>query len=114
MSHPDAPALPTTLTPEAARRFESPEVRVEGRLKVTGSARYTADLQLPGMLWARYLLSPHPHARIVSIDTSAAKAVPGVQAVLTGADIGPKRFGRNIFDWPVLAQDRVLFVGEHV
>lgn len=105
-------ALP--LTPEAARIFEEPEYRVEGPLKVTGRARYTSDVGLPGMLYARFLLSPHPHARIISIDTSAAKAVPGVHAVLTGQDIGDRRFGRYLYDWPVLAYDRVLFVGERV
>ncbi len=115
MTHlPDAPDLPTTLTPEAAKVFEQPELRVEGRLKVTGNARYTADLKLPGMLEAKYLLSPYAHARIVSIDTSAARALPGVHAVLTGADVAGKRFGRNIFDWPVLADGKVLFAGERV
>ena len=94
--------------------FDVPEYRLDGPLKVTGQARYTADLQLPGLLQARFLLSPHPHARIVSIDTSAARRVPGVHAVLTGADIGERRFGRCVFDWPVLAYDRVLFVGERV
>src|SRR5206468_2500535 len=94
--------------------FDTPEYRVEGPLKVTGRARYTGDVRLPGMLWAKFLLSPHPHARIVGIDTSAAKAVQGVRAVLTGQDIGLRRFGRLLFDWPVLAFDRVLFVGERV
>ncbi len=105
-------ALP--LTPEAAKVFEEPEYRVEGPLKVSGRARYTSDVHLPGMLYAKFLLSPHPHARIVSIDTSAAKAVPGVHAVLTGADIGERRFGRYLYDWPVLAFGKVLFVGERV
>ena len=94
--------------------FDSPEYRVDGPLKVTGRAPYTGDLQLPGLLHAKFLLSPHPHARIVSIDTAAARQVPGVQAVLTGADIGERRFGRCVFDWPVLAYERVLFVGERV
>src|SRR5919197_2395609 len=94
--------------------FDVPEYRLDGPLKVTGQARYTADVQLPGLLRARFLLSPHPHARIVSIDTVAARAVPGVHAVLTGADIGERRFGRYLYDWPVLAYDHVLFVGERV
>jgi CO/xanthine dehydrogenase Mo-binding subunit len=94
--------------------FDSPEFRLDGPLKVTGRARYTADLQLPGLLHARFLLSPYPHARIVRIDTSQARQVPGVHAVLTAADIGERRFGRNVFDWPVLAYERVLFVGERV
>jgi xanthine dehydrogenase YagR molybdenum-binding subunit len=55
--------------------------RVDGRLKVTGAARYTADVRLPGMLFARMVCSPHPHARIRSIDTTAAQAAPGVRAV---------------------------------
>ena len=105
-------ALP--LTPEAARVFDEPEYRIEGPLKVSGRARYTGDVRLEGALWAKFLMSPHPHARIVSIDTTAAKAVPGVHAVLTGADIGLRRFGRVLYDWPVLAYDRVRFVGERV
>lgn len=55
--------------------------RLDGRLKVTGAARYTADVRLPGMLYARMLTSPHPHARILSIDTSAAERHPKVRAV---------------------------------
>ena len=66
-----------------------PEYRVEGPLKVTGAARYTADVRRPGMLWVAYMRSPLPHARIVSVETSAARQVPGVHAVLTGADSRP-------------------------
>ncbi|HEX8494608.1 MAG TPA: xanthine dehydrogenase family protein molybdopterin-binding subunit [Pyrinomonadaceae bacterium] len=55
--------------------------RVDGRAKVTGTARYTADVRLPGMLYARLVTSPHPHARIRSIDTSAAERHPAVRAV---------------------------------
>ena len=94
--------------------LQEPEERVEGQLKVTGQAVYTADLRPEGMLWARYLLSPHPHARIVSVDTDAARRVPGVHAVLSGADIGPVRMGRALMDWPALAYERVRFVGERV
>src|SRR5438105_1383471 len=94
--------------------FETPDYRLEGSLKVTGGARYAGDTILPGMLWAKFLRSPFPHARIVSIDASAARELPGVHAVLTGADIGLKRFGRYLFDWPVLAYDRVLYIGERV
>src|SRR5438105_44275 len=94
--------------------FDEPEYRVEGPLKVTGSARYTADVQMPGMLWLAYARSPRPHARILSVDTSAAKQVPGVHAVLTGADIGDVRFGRRLLDWPALARERVRMVGDRV
>src|SRR5579883_116978 len=103
-----------TLTPEMAAVFEAPDYRLEGKLKVTGGARYAGDMLLPGMLWAKFLRSPFPHARIVSIDTSAARALPGVHAVITADDVGQRRFGRYLFDWPVLAFDRVLYVGERV
>ena len=114
MTSPDRPHGSAVLTPEAAELLAQPEIRIESTLKVTGHARYTADVNLPGMLWAKFAKSTVPHARIVSIDTSAAKAVPGVHAVLTGADIGPHYWGRQLFDWPVLALDRVRFVGERV
>ncbi|MPZ13608.1 MAG: molybdopterin-dependent oxidoreductase [Chloroflexi bacterium] len=104
----------TTLTPEQAEILEIPEVRVDGVLKSTGRARYTRDFRLPGMLWAKFLMSPYPHARIVSIDASAAKAVPGVHVVLTTDDIGRRRLGRQVADWPVLASERVRYVGERV
>src|SRR5579883_3012936 len=58
-----------------------PTPRLDGRLKVTGAARYTADVRLPGMLYARTVVSVHPHARIVSIDTSEAERHPLVRAV---------------------------------
>src|SRR3954463_259901 len=94
--------------------LDQPEYRVEGPLKVTGAARYTADVRLPGMLWMAYTRSPLPHARILSIDTTAAKAVPGVHAVLTGADIGFVGLGRTMQDWPTLATDRVRMIGDRV
>ena len=65
---------------------------IDGFDKVTGRARYTADIAAPGALVGRILRSPHPHARIVSIDTAAAQALPGVQAVCTGEDT-PVPFG---------------------
>ena len=94
--------------------LEQPERRVEGRAKVTGAARYAADLRLPGTLEVEYLTAPFPHARIVGIDTARAARVPGVRAVVTGADVRPARLGRRLFDWPVLAWDRVRFVGDRV
>jgi CO/xanthine dehydrogenase Mo-binding subunit len=94
--------------------FAIPEVRHEGRLKVTGHARYTADHVLPGQLHAACLGSGIAHARIVRIDTTAAEQVPGVRAVLTAADIGDVRYGRQLRDMPVLASDRVRFMGERV
>ena len=91
-----------------------PTPRVEGPAKVTGATQYTADVALPGTLWGRALRSPLPHARIVHIDTSRAQQVPGVHVVLTGADVRGIRYGRRLFDVPVLAEDRVRFAGERV
>ena len=66
------------------------------------------------MLWAAVLTAPVAHARIVRIDVTGARAIPGVHAVLTGADIGERHLGRVLFDWPVLAFEKVRFVGDHV
>src|SRR5579864_8566477 len=88
--------------------------RIEGRDKVTGATRYTVDVQLPGMLWARVLRSQVQHAMLRRINTAAARDVPGVHAVLTGADIGNPRIGATIRDMPVLAIDRIRFYGEPV
>jgi len=90
------------------------EARIDGRGKVSGKAKYTADFARDGMLWAAFVASPYAHARIVNIDTSAAKAMAGVHAVITGADIGERFFGCVLKDWPILAYERVKFVGEYV
>src|SRR5919202_3374817 len=103
-----------TLTPAIKEELAEPERRIEGSLKVTGHARYTGDFAPPGTLWAKYLGRTVPHVRIVLIDTSRARAVPGVHAVITGQDIGPRRWGKRLLDWPVLAYDRVRFIGERV
>src|SRR5919199_4699289 len=64
--------------------------RVEDPVLVTGKGRYVDDIQLPGMLHMAFLRSPYPHATILSIQTSAARALPGVVAVVTGADLGER------------------------
>ena len=89
-------------------------VRGEGPDKVTGKSIYAADVSLPGMLWGKVLRSPFPHARIVSIDTEQARAVPGVRAVITAADLPDSLVGRRLRDMPVLAREVVRFVGEKV
>src|SRR5580698_2958950 len=107
----------TTLTDasQAARTFlAGDEARIDGDIKVRGEAIYTADMSRDGMLWAAFAESPYPHAKIVAIDKTAALAVPGVVAILTGQDIGERRFGNLINDWPVLAYGEVTFVGEFV
>jgi len=80
--------------------------------KVSGKALYTADYLLPGTIWGKVLRSPYPHARIRRIDTSRTQSQPGVMAVLTAADIPDLLTGRRLQDMPMLAKDRVRFVGE--
>jgi len=89
--------------------------RVDGVPKVKGEFEYASDLRRDGMLWGATLRSPYPHARIVSIDTTAALTAPGVCAVLTHADVpGKKTFGLDVQDQPVLAADVVRYAGEAV
>jgi len=88
--------------------------RLDGADKVSGAARFSADVTLPGMVWGKALRSPLPHARILGIDTTKARALPGVLAVLTAADLPDVLVGRRMFDMPVLARDRVRFIGEKV
>ncbi|MDE0030770.1 MAG: xanthine dehydrogenase family protein molybdopterin-binding subunit [Deltaproteobacteria bacterium] len=90
--------------------------RVDGNAKVCGSAQYTADIELPGMLHAKALRSPHPHARLVSVDVSKAAALPGVIAVVTRDDLEGLNpyYGAVVEDQPVLAIDRVRCVGDIV
>lgn len=88
--------------------------RIEGAEKVSGRTRFTADLTLPGLVWGLTLRSPLPHAKIVHMDTSRSKALAGVKAVLSGRDIPDVRIGRHMKDLPVLAREKVRFVGEKV
>jgi CO/xanthine dehydrogenase Mo-binding subunit len=87
---------------------------VEGPGKVSGQARYAGDIALPGMIAGKCLRSPFPAARIVSIDTSRARALPGVHAVLTGEDLPDRTIGRSIRDQFPLARSRVRFAGDKV
>ena len=99
-------------------------IRHDGVDKVTGRAKYGADIQLTGMLYGKILRSPHAHARIKSIDTSKAKQAPGVHAVITSADmpeIGSKiaDLGEGMFDLKdltriVLAREKVVYKGHAV
>ncbi|MYA50524.1 MAG: xanthine dehydrogenase family protein molybdopterin-binding subunit [Chloroflexi bacterium] len=91
-----------------------PAGRTEGPDKTTGSALYAFDVCPPGTLWAKALRSPYPAARVKAIDVSQAKALPGVNAVLTGADVASRLQGRQVRDVPLLAQDVVRFAGEKV
>jgi CO/xanthine dehydrogenase Mo-binding subunit len=88
--------------------------RPDGPEKVTGRVQYVADIKPRGMLHAKLLRSPHAHARIVRIDTSRAKALPGVRAVITAADIPQLKKKAPTRAHAVLAIDRVVFVGQPV
>ncbi|MCB9905434.1 MAG: molybdopterin-dependent oxidoreductase [Planctomycetes bacterium] len=97
------------------RVIGKPNRKVDGLAKATGAAVYTDDIQLPGMLHAKILRSPHPHARIVSIDTSRAEALEGVHGVLVGSEL-PIKYG--VIPWTqdenALAVDKVRFIGDEV
>ncbi|MFQ5913737.1 MAG: xanthine dehydrogenase family protein molybdopterin-binding subunit [Nitrospinota bacterium] len=99
---------------DALKTVGKPLPRVDAREKVTGSAVYSTDVQLSGMLHGLILRSPFPHARIVRLDTSEAERLPGLRAVVTGRDCPGIRLGSLVKDAFVLAQDRVRFVGDEV
>ena len=92
--------------------------RLEAREKVTGRAEYTHLMRLPGMLYGKIFRSTVPHGRIKSVDTSAAKKIPGVFRVITAEDvvkvIPDPYYGPAFHDQPILAMDKVRFVGEPV
>ena len=92
-----------------------PFPRVDGGAKVTGQAVYADDIVLPRTLHCKILHSPHPHARIVSIDTSAASRIAGVKAVITGADL-PVKFGilPVTQDERALEHEKVRYVGDPI
>lgn len=94
--------------------FAADEYRIDGRDKVSGRTIYAADISRTGALWAAFVESPYAHAAVRSIDVRAARAIDGVRAVLTAADIGHRRFGRQLCDWPILASDTVRFIGDRV
>jgi xanthine dehydrogenase molybdenum-binding subunit len=108
-----APVLPETRQASAVIGRARPNPNA--RAKIEGTARFTDDYVFPGMLYARTKRAGVPHARIRSIDTSAASALPGVHAVLTDEDVpGNKRHGLVIEDWPVLCSDKVRYAGDAV
>jgi carbon-monoxide dehydrogenase large subunit len=88
--------------------------RIEGADKVSGKMRYAADIECPAALAAKILRSPLPHARIVSVDASKALKLRGVRTIITGADVAGVMVGLRMKDMPLLATDRVRYVGEPV
>ncbi|WP_296584389.1 xanthine dehydrogenase family protein molybdopterin-binding subunit [Xanthobacter sp.] len=117
-------SVSSSVTPIGA-----PVRRKEDHRFITGKGRYTDDLDRPGQTYAYFVRSPYAHARIRHIDPTAAKAMPGVVDVLTGADIAADGLGDLICGWmihskdgspmkmgshPVLAKEKVRYVGDHV
>jgi CO/xanthine dehydrogenase Mo-binding subunit len=89
--------------------------RVDGIDKVTGRAKYAGDLLIPGMIEGKFLRSPYAHARIRSIDTSQAEALPGVVAIVTSkdfTDVSPYMGRGKNKDHPIIAVERVIFAGQ--
>jgi xanthine dehydrogenase molybdenum-binding subunit len=107
------PYLPETLPP--GREVGQARPNPDALAKITGQAKFTDDYRFPGMLYARTLRAGLPHARIISIDASAARELPGVLAVLTHEDIpGRNLHGLVTVDWPVLCADKVRYAGDAV
>ncbi|TPG59690.1 xanthine dehydrogenase family protein molybdopterin-binding subunit [Roseomonas nepalensis] len=98
----------------AASTIGRPTPPLNAREKLTGRALYAADFKMPGMLHLKVLRSPHAHARIVSVDTAAARALPGVHAVLCGEDTPDRLTGVHRKQHRILATSKVRFVGEEV
>jgi 4-hydroxybenzoyl-CoA reductase alpha subunit len=93
-----------------------PTPKKDGAPKALGHAQYADDISMPGMLHGKLLRSPHPHARIVRVDTSRAEALPGIRAVVTGNDFPGIKYGNlpNTRDYLPLAIDTVRYIGEEV
>jgi len=89
-----------------------PQPRLDGPETVSGTAKYTVDVVLPGMLHVKLLRSPLPHANIRRVDASRARALAGVAAVLTADDVPRKRFGFSLQDEQIFASDKVRYIGD--
>jgi len=92
---------------------------IGGTEKVTGDAKYTTDLTLPGMLYGKILRSPHPHAKILNLDISKAEKMLGVKAVVTGSDTIGKKQGiwrrfPELCDEEILCRAKVRYIGDAV
>ncbi|MEU9300450.1 xanthine dehydrogenase family protein molybdopterin-binding subunit [Streptomyces sp. NPDC048269] len=110
-----ASAAPEVPDQQVPRGIGASVPAADTRAKTEGTFPYAADLWAEGLLWAAVLRSPHAHARILSIDTSAAAEMPGVRAVVTHADVpGATTHGRRIADRPVFAHDVVRHHGEPI
>ena len=101
------------LKPEELRYVGKSEKKVDDTEKLTGEAVYVSDMKFPGMLYAQVKKSPHARARIRNIDSGKAQAIPGVRAVITGAELA-YRLGLYVVDKYILARGEVRHYGEAV
>ena len=110
------PRAESAVGPRAESAVGQSVERADGRLKLAGQAEFTGDIRLPGMLYGAVLHSPVAHARITSIDTSAAEKLDGVVAILTGDDLSDldPYYGHALRDRPIVAIGKVRFTGEPV
>src|ERR1700744_5901306 len=121
------PVDDSTIVTDSVKRFKwvgTRPIRPDGVPKVTGKALYGGDYKLPGMLYGKILRSPHAHARIKSIDTSAAEKLTGVKAVITAKDlpdqkfeyIGPQRVAQNFWHITrnIMAREKALYEGHAI
>ncbi|MBF0521725.1 MAG: molybdopterin-dependent oxidoreductase [Candidatus Omnitrophica bacterium] len=94
--------------------------RIDGKGLVTGQTKYTFDMNLPGILVGKMLRSPHPHAKILKIDTSKAEQLPGVKAIITAEDTSKIKFGSNEYFFPhtvdqeALESQKVRYIGDEI
>jgi CO/xanthine dehydrogenase Mo-binding subunit len=103
------------VTPETELRVVGSSVRrVDGLEKITGSAVFAYDMELPRMLYGKIHRSRFAHAEIINIDIEKALKVPGVRIIVTGKDVSEGLRGRGLLDTPILAQDKVRYVGEPI
>ena len=92
---------------------------VDSKVKVTGGAEYTGDMKLPGMLCGKILRSPYPHAKIINIDTSRARRIHGVKAIVTGNDTAGVKYGViEKAPWTMnecmLTTDKARYIGDEI
>ena len=117
VAHPERPRLPEAGESEDPSSVVGRSVpKKDAPAKATGSATYTGDIRLPGMLRGKLLGSAHPHARVLSVDTREAEKLPGVHAVITWKDVPRVPYGVSParYDEEVLASDRVRHVGDAI
>ena len=110
------PRAESAIGPRAESAIGQSVERADGRLKLAGQAEFTGDIRLPGMLYGAVLHSPVAHARISSVDTSAAEKLDGVVAILVGEDLSDldPYYGHALRDRPIVAIGKVRFTGEPV